>query len=201
MKVILAHQATHTAMLLDCVSGVCKKWLTVAVGGTCACGGDCTPGNVCVNEVCTAQTGKPIGSSCSANSDCQTNVAVCYCNSPSASSGVCIGAEYYDNVTDDYNLNIRAFTTAAVSNCKSLVNQYVNGPIITSSNAAKAFTNYDCVANCIESNGPSTVCKAWQGYNQVYYYAPTTCPNPSSASTISSNVWIGLGMAILFLLM
>jgi len=83
-------------------------------------------------------------------------------------------------------------TTAAVTNCKSSYNQYINGGIITSSNAAKAFSNLQCLSQCAYANGPSAVDKAWSGYNFVDYVAPTTCPNPSSASIISSSLWLGL---------
>jgi len=194
-------QNTDCHSSLDCINGVCKKWLSVPIGGACFCGGDCTPGNACINEVCTAQTGKVVGSSCTSDSDCEASVAVCFCNAPRATSGICVGVEIYNNATGDYNYNDGVFPAAAVTNCKAFVNQYITGGTITASNAAKALSNYDCACECAYTNGYSTVAKAWQGYNEITYNTPQTCQNPkSSGSRISSNLWIGFGMAILFLL-
>jgi len=180
--------STPCAAGLSCVTAVCQKYFASAVGSACVTALDCAPGSVCVASLCAAQTStKVIGDTCSGDSDCNSQTAlnaVCVCNAVAATTGTC-------GVLDP--LNGPAFTTAAVSSCTALYNQYKNMAKITASNTVAAGTNFGCVLSCAYTHGPSTVTAAWAGYNKVVllsatsgtinncaYTAPTTCANPTT---------------------
>jgi len=168
---------------LSCINDICQKWFSS--NAICLTGLNCAPGYVCIAGCCVQQTSSTlIGGACTANTDCNSQIgdAQCFCNAPGSSSGVCMVPDVFNGYT---------FSQTAVTNCQALVNQYLNEGSITSSNAATALTNFECVLTCVSLNGMSSVFGEWAGNNFVepnlgsisncVYTPPTPCSNPTTS--------------------